>query len=59
MWSLFNADPIAGYDPGLIWTGANDPNFCLLRLDPRRIEAFNAPALAQGAKPRLWRAQPA
>ncbi len=56
VWSLFKDDPIAGYDPGLIWRGADDPNFCLLRLDPRRIEALNAPELAQGVKPRVWRA---
>ena len=59
VWSMIAADPIAGYDPGLIWKGADDPNLCLLRLDPRRIEAFNAPELAQGIKPRLWRAAPA
>ncbi|HZQ37139.1 MAG TPA: pyridoxamine 5'-phosphate oxidase family protein [Dehalococcoidia bacterium] len=56
IWLVFKGDPIAGYDPGVIWRGAHDPNFCLLRLDPHRIEAFNAPELAQGVQPRLWRA---
>src|SRR5579883_2968145 len=59
VWTVFKDDPIAGYDPALIWKSADDPNFCLLRLDARRIEAFNAPELAQGVEPRLWRAQPA
>ncbi|HLZ70391.1 MAG TPA: pyridoxamine 5'-phosphate oxidase family protein [Dehalococcoidia bacterium] len=57
LWALFKEDPIAGYDPALIWKGPDDPNLALLRLDPRRIEAFNTPELAQGIKPRLWRAQ--
>ncbi|HEY7293716.1 MAG TPA: pyridoxamine 5'-phosphate oxidase family protein [Dehalococcoidia bacterium] len=59
VWTLFKDDPIAGYDMGMIWKGAGDPNLALLRLDPLRIEAFNAPELAQGIKPRLWREQPA
>lgn len=57
VWSVFKDDRIAGYDPGTIWKGADDPNFGVLRFDPARIEAFNAAELAQGVKPRRWRAE--
>lgn len=42
IWNLFkDAPPPLGYDPGLIWDSAENPDYGLLRLTPWRIKLYD------------------
>lgn len=56
IWELFRTAPEpVGYDPAMIWSGLNDPNFGVLRLEPWRVEVWCLTEMAQGTRPRVWR----
>ena len=48
-----------GYDPATIWPGGPaSPEFAVLGLDPWRVSAASAAALARGERAAVWRARP-
>jgi hypothetical protein len=49
-----------GYDPATIWPdGPTSPEFAVIALEPWRVSAASAAALAGGERPAVWRARPA
>jgi hypothetical protein len=49
----------AGYDPATIWPdGPQSADFAVLALDPWRVSAATAAALARGERAAVWRAEP-
>jgi general stress protein 26 len=58
IWELYGAtDPPLGYDLTMIWSGLDDPNYGVLRLDPWRIEVSSIHDMGQGKPPLVWRAK--
>jgi general stress protein 26 len=57
VWSLYRdgSPKGCGYDPGRFWSGPDDPQFHVMRLDPWRIQVLNAADLAAGRPYRQWR----
>lgn len=54
IWTLFKSTPEpVGYDPGMIWQGADDPNYGLLRLEPWLVRLYD---LLNQEKHQVWRA---
>ena len=50
----------AGYDPATIWPdGPTSPEFAVIGLEPWRVSAASAAALARGERAAVWRAEPA
>jgi general stress protein 26 len=57
VWELYKATPPPlGYDPGIIWRGADDPEYGLLKLSPWRIELTAIADVMAGKPPLVWRA---
>jgi hypothetical protein len=49
----------AGYDPATIWPdGPTSPEFAVIDLEPWRVSAASAAALARGERAAVWRAAP-
>jgi hypothetical protein len=49
-----------GYDPANIWPdGPASPEFAVIALEPWRVSAASAAALARGERAAVWRAEPA
>jgi hypothetical protein len=47
-----------GYDPATIWPGGPaSPDFAVIALEPWRVSAASAAALARGERARVWRAE--
>ncbi|HZR83584.1 MAG TPA: pyridoxamine 5'-phosphate oxidase family protein [Candidatus Binatia bacterium] len=56
LWDLFKTTPAPmGYDPGLFWKDAADPDCGFLRLTPWRIELSSLQDLFTRTPPRVWR----
>jgi hypothetical protein len=56
---LSAAPPPMGYDPAPIWRGGPEgDDFVALRLDPWRIQAKSAAAMAAGEPYLVWTAKP-
>lgn len=55
VWDLYTqtSPPGAGYPLGRFWTGTNDPNLRILRIDPRRIQVIRGGDL----RSRIWERQ--
>ena len=53
---IASAPEPVGYDPATIWTGPDSPDFAVLALDPWRVSAASAAALARGERAAVWRA---
>jgi hypothetical protein len=48
-----------GYDPAAIWPeGPASPEFAVIALEPWRVSAASAAALARGERAAVWRAEP-
>ena len=48
-----------GYDPATIWPGGpQSADFAVIGLEPWRVSATTATALARGERARVWRAEP-
>ena len=48
-----------GYDPATIWPGGPaSPDFAVIALEPWRVSAATAAALARGERAAVWRAEP-
>lgn len=59
VWELYESmPPPYGYDPGMIWSGPDDPAYGLLKLTPWRIELHSLADLQQRKPPRVWRPAP-
>lgn len=57
IWDLYkNTPPPLGYDPGLFFPSADNPDTGLLKLTPWRIELFSLEGLASGRGALVWRA---
>ncbi|MFP6806485.1 MAG: pyridoxamine 5'-phosphate oxidase family protein [Pseudomonadales bacterium] len=55
IWELFKSTPPPlGYDPAMIWKGADDPEFGLLKLTPWRIELSSLHEMSAGQAPQVW-----
>ena len=59
-WERIASAPApVGYDPATIWPGGPaSPDFAVLALQPWRVSATTAAALARGERGRVWRAEP-
>jgi general stress protein 26 len=57
VWRLYREGSPAGvgYDPGAYWSGPDDPQYHVLRLDPWRVQALRGQDLATGRPARIWR----
>jgi hypothetical protein len=59
-WERIAHPAAVGYDPATIWTdGPASPEFAVIALEPWRVSAASAAALARGERPAVWRAEPA
>lgn len=58
VWDLYRTGSPrgVGYNPQQFWTGPQDPEFCVLRLDPWRVQVHRMAELAAGRPSRIWRA---
>ncbi len=57
IWETVKATPEPyGWDPGMIWSGPDDPGYGLLKITPRRIELSALSDLPLGKGPRVWKA---
>jgi hypothetical protein len=58
-WERIAAAPApVGYDPATIWPGGPaSPDFAVIELQPWRVSATTAAALARGERGRVWRAE--
>jgi general stress protein 26 len=55
VWKLFAETPMPlGYDPGLFWKGADDPNFGALKLMPWRVELYSLADVMSGKPAQVW-----
>ncbi len=53
--TLFAGNPMPlGYDPGLFWKDADDPEFGALKLVPWRIELYSLADMMNGRPARVW-----
>jgi hypothetical protein len=60
-WERIKRAPApVGYDPATIWPdGPAGPEFAVIALEPWRVSAASAAALARGERAAVWRAEPA
>lgn len=60
VWDLYRygSPPGAGYDPGAFWTGPDDPEMALLRIEPRRVQVLRGRDLVTGVPARIWTREP-
>jgi general stress protein 26 len=56
IWALYKSTPPPlGYDPGIIWQTADNPDYGLLKLTPWRIEVSALLDVMSGKAPLVWR----
>lgn len=57
VWDLYDrgSPPGVGYPPGGFWSGPDDPELHVLRLDPWRVQVLRGRELASGQPSRIWR----